>query len=77
MKFTFDGMEIEIKAKNQYSNRANKADTLSFLNTLSIYAAETANRYRNIGMNALAERADELNEILYDLCDENGVYDNL
>ena len=77
MRFTFDGYEIEIKAKNEYSQKFNKADTVSILNSLSIYAGEAATRYEQIGMAALGQRAREFADTTYNLLDAAGAYKDL
>ena len=70
------GLEVEIKAKGLESRkRFNKEDTQVFLNYMSIFAYEAAERYRERGASALAKQASEFAQSLYDMLDADGWYD--
>lgn len=67
MKLTFDGFEVEIKAKRGGS-RANKKDTMDMLNRISIWASMASKMYESQGYPANAEAAEKAaDEIFYAL----------
>lgn len=70
MKLTIAGYEVEIKAKKDYNDRFNKADTEDFLNHLSLLLrhSETLDTY-------MEREANEVSYKIYDVLDELGAYD--
>lgn len=74
MKLTFNGYEVEIKAKANYHSRANKQDTMNLLNSISIWVMEAGKLDENKDISHIYERIS--NEI-YKQLDANGCYDNL
>ena len=72
MKLTIAGYEVEIKAKKDYKDRFNKADTEAFLNHLSLLLAhsETHDTY-------MEREAKEVSYKIYDTLDNIGVYDKI
>lgn len=77
IKTNLCGLEVEIKAKGlEKEKRFNKEDTQTFLNYMSIFAYEAAERYRERGANTLAKQASEFAQSLYQLLDEEGYYDS-
>lgn len=74
MKVVIDGYEVEIKAKSEYSERYNKADTMAVLNTLAIYAGEAACRYSEIGFMALKKRAMKTQDSIVDVLEKAEYY---
>ena len=59
----------------EYKNGAVKFD-LEELNTLSIYAAECAEYYRNTHCELLAIDAQKMSDLLYKICEKHGLYVN-
>lgn len=74
MTVTINGYEVEIKAKGETAERFNKADTMSVLNLLSIYAAEASNRYESLGSCALQRIAKEAHKNIFEKLDSMGYY---
>lgn len=74
MKLRIGDYEVEVKAKNAYSKRFNKKDTMAVLNLLAIYAAEASNRYEVINMNALQRMAKEVHNNIFQKLDSMGYY---
>lgn len=77
MRLTINGAEVEIKVKGKYSSRANKQDTMFFLNTLSIWASEAANHYRYEGAEALEKDARTCGMDIYNALDAAGLYNGI
>lgn len=82
MKVMIDGYEVEIKAKSEFSNRFNKEDTLSLLNTINIWQYSEAeiseNKYKETGKEC-HKRVSELRykkcAKLHDFLASFGIYD--
>ena len=74
MKIKINEYEIEIKAKHMYSDKACTDDVMSFLNTICMYAGESATWYDKIGMDALAKRARNFHNDIYDALDSKGYF---
>ena len=74
MKLNIDGFEVEIKAKMTGNDRANKTDTMYFLNKISIWASEAAKHERTEGFITLAESYETAGEIIYDTLEAAGFY---
>lgn len=74
MKLTLNGWEIEVKAKSQFKDRANKQDTMYFLNDLACYALEAKQRYKDLGLYGLAEEAQEFQMGIHDALDKAKFY---
>lgn len=72
------GLEVEVKAKGlENEKRFNKEDTQAFLNYMSIFAYEAAERYQERGATALAKQASEFAQSLYEMLDKEGYYDSV
>ena len=76
MTVKINGYEVEIKAKGETATRFNKADTMFIMNLIAIYAAEAANRYEGIGVNALQRVAKEAHREIFEKLDSMGYYNN-
>ena len=70
MKLTFDGFEVEIKAKGVYGTRYNKMDAMAVLNMISIMATDSAKVNR-------MKSWDKIGKEIYNVLLENGCYDNI
>lgn len=77
MKLNINGYEVEIRAKDRYSSRANKADTMHFLNTLSIWASEAARTYRTEGCKSLEKNANNAADDIYNALSAAGLYKDI
>lgn len=78
MKLMINGYEVEIKAKAKWSKRANKEDTMDFLNTISLLASEAAKYNEQIkAHDAVAEWCDRISDEIYNVLKENGAYKNI
>lgn len=82
MKVTFEKYgvlvtEISITVKDSGKEKATKKATLEYLNELSIIYHEAANSYRAKGLNALARDAEEKSKQLYNLLNDQGLYDGV
>ena len=93
MRFTVDGYEIEIKAKDIGDKRFSKEDTLYFMNQLSIWMAESAhytafehrndNGFYDSDTEAVeigkrcGERLKEASYDIHDQLDALGFYDDI
>ena len=82
MKITFENhgipvTEISITVKDGGKERATKKETLIYLNELSIIYHEAANSYAAKGCNALARDAEEKSKQLYNLLNDQGLYNGL
>ena len=74
MKINYDGYEIEIKAKRTNKARANKEDTNSIMNLLSIYAHMASERFNETGCPGLSAWAEKLSEEIHKTLEENKYY---
>lgn len=78
MKFTIEGMEVEIKVKGQHSSRANKEDAIYLMNLMSIYAGLAGDHYREkFGSDGLAKGAYNIAKEIYEQLDRMGAYESL
>ena len=83
MKITLNGYEIEIKAKYtaggliNTDRRMNKADTMSLLSTVALWAFEASHRYDGLGLDALGEDASKAGNELHDQLEAAGAFKNL
>lgn len=82
MKITFEKYgvladEISITVKDSGKKKATKTATLEYLNELSIIYHEAANSYRAKGLNTLARSAEEKSKQLYNLLNDQGLYNGL
>lgn len=73
MKFNFDGMVVEIKAKKP-NGKYNTSDAEYIANSISIYAGEAAHRYESLGLEALARQARSIANSIYNTLDATGAY---
>lgn len=82
MKFTVDGYEIEIKAKNTCGGlfdrkRAKAEDAKAFMRDVALLAARAADRYAEMNCFALSRNADRIYHEIHDQLNDLGYYDNL
>lgn len=76
MKVIIEGYEVEIKAKFMTSNRYNKKDTMSVLNTLAMYASDSIERCSDLGYPALERTARKTRDNIMDTLDALGYYNH-
>lgn len=78
MKITFNGYEIDIKAKYARCGdyKMNQADTMAVINMIASWAYEAADHEDRLGLHAIAKTARETGRELYDQLDAKGYYDN-
>lgn len=69
--------EISITVKGYGKEKVTKKATLEYLNELSIIYHEAASSYTAKGLNALAKDAEEKSKQLYDLLNNQGLYNGL
>ena len=75
MKFNINNYEIDIKVKGNCNEaRNNKADTMYFMNLISLFASGAKENYRNKGVDALAEQAKEYSDAIYEQLKAMGCY---
>lgn len=74
MKVRVNGYEVEIKARDLSRDRANKKDTLQFMNDICCLAIEAREHYEMEGYVALTEEAESFRKAFFKVCDENGLY---
>lgn len=85
MKFTFNGYEIDLKVKKEWKNKATKKDALQFINELVILYDESAQLAKIESQtnengelyNAYAELQNKRSKVLFEICENGGLYDNL
>ena len=78
MKFTIEGMEVEIKVKGQHSSRANKEDAIYLMNLMSIYAGLAGDHYsEKFGIDGLAKEAYNIAGEIFEQLHKMGAYENL
>ena len=77
MKLRIGDYEVNISAKCDSSARANKADTMALLNSLSIYCSECAEHYSENGVFGLSRRAKKYGDDIYEALNNAGLYDDL
>ena len=76
MKIKIGEYEVNISAKNVYSERANKKDTMALLNFLSICCSEAADHYLETGCHGLSRSANEYGDDIFEALKNAGCYDN-
>lgn len=74
MKLKIGNYEVTISAKNEYSERGSRFDTMALLNSISIWALESAIRYEQLNCFASAERARKAGEDIYEELVKHGFY---
>ena len=77
MKLTINGYEVEIKVKSKWNKRTNKADTMAFLNMVSIWAGEAAMYNVHKFGTGYGNTENRASDDIYNFLDANGCYDNL
>lgn len=80
MTLTIDGYVVELKVRESWQNRNSKEAALNFINHLSIVFAEAADgaiAEGGILSKTIADDYKETSRKLFDICDENGCYDNM
>ena len=76
MKLIIDEYEVDIKVKHsKYGKKANKADTMDFLNTLSIFCTDSARLNRMLGTHSIADEAEQYGKDIYGYLEAKGAYD--
>lgn len=74
MKLNIGGFEVEIMAKDKYSKRLNRKDTLVFLNKISLLVSVAEVHYTKEGYKGLADEAAKISDDIYNFCGDNGLY---
>ena len=79
MKLTCRFGEVEIKVKGEGAEKANKKDTIRFINYLGMAAYAAADHFNANAEGASvylawAEKLEELADRCYDICAANGWY---
>lgn len=74
MKLQIGTYEVEIKVKDEYSQRANKNDTQYFLNELCCYLSEASRSYDNTNFHKLSENVQSWNTSIYEELTKQGFY---
>ena len=74
MKLNINGYEVSISAKLSWKERANKQDTLSFLNELALIYADAATTSENGGYHNTARRYQNVAHELHEFNKEHGLY---
>lgn len=78
MKLTIGEYEVEIKVKHsKYGQKANKTDTMNFLNTLSIFCKDAARYNRMLGAYSINDEAEQYGKDIYEYLEAKGVYDHI
>lgn len=77
MKLKIGGYEVNISAKCEGYTRANKADTMTLLNFLSICCSEAANKYSENGWAVTSMRAKQYSNDIYEALKNVGYYNFL
>lgn len=60
----------------EYKNGTVKFD-IQELNEIAIYAGEAEKYFQGMGCPGMAKRAKEFCDMLHDICEKHGLYDNL
>lgn len=76
MKFNLGDNIVEIKVKSSHRDKANKMDTMCFLNELSMVFHEASVSYTYKNCPGLARSAEEQSIQLYELLEGMGLYKN-
>ena len=76
MKIQIGEYEVNISAKYRRNNRANKADTMSFLNELAIAYFEAAQHNNRLTCYAIGKEFKEKSDYITDVLRKNGLYDD-
>lgn len=75
MKLIIDEYEVDIKVKHsKYGQKANKTDTMNFLNTLSIFCTDSARLNRMLGTDSIADEAEQYSKDIYEYLEAKGAY---
>ena len=79
MRLFIEGKEIEIRVKGEFSDRANKQDTLAFLNLVSIAFTESGEYWEKLaGRDSVTARVRKgYGTAIYEHCRDKGAYKNL
>lgn len=75
MKVNIETYEVNFNAKFSWMVRANKHDSLLFLNWLSIVLDSASENEFNLGRNSLGKSYDRIANELYEYCKKNGLYE--
>lgn len=76
MKLEIGSYVVDINAYDgRWHKRNNKSDTEGFLNEISMYLSDGAEKNREYGYDALAKTADKYAHDIYIALDAVGVYD--
>ena len=74
MKLKIGNYEDFIFAKNEYSERGSRFDTMALLNLISIWAQESATRYEHLNCPAIAKEARKIGKDIYEELEKRGFY---
>lgn len=77
MKLRIGDYEVNISAKSEGCKRANKNDTMSILNFLSVCCIEAAHHYLENGWHVSSNRAKKYGDDIYEALNNAGLYDDL
>lgn len=74
MKLIINGDTVEIRVKSKYSERANKKDTLYFLNDLGLFAYEAKEHYKILGLHGAEMEAKQAADDIYNYLKTNDFF---
>lgn len=65
MKFTINGLEVEIKAKGIHDDKFNKVDLGYFLTDIALWTSDAAKYCETIGCDGMATEARKVSEEIH------------
>lgn len=74
MKFTINGLEVEIKAKGIHGERYNKVDLGYFLTDIALWATDSAKWNEHQGYEGMANEARQVSRKIHEQMLEAGMY---
>ena len=77
MKIKIGHYDVSISAKADWQDKASKQSTLAFLNYLSSVFVESAEYNKGLGFEGICETQRKEGRDLYNICDENHLYDDI
>lgn len=76
MKLRIGEYEVDIKVKHsKCGGKANKADTMYFLNDLVCICADSARLNRMLGTHSIADESEKYHDDIYNYLKAKGLYD--
>jgi len=73
MKFTINGLEVEIKAKGIHGDKSNKVDLAYFLNDIALWSRDAAKWNEHIGYGGIATEAENVASEIYKQMQEHSL----